>query len=46
MVLRDRALALQLKLRQEVLQEELRSKGFVTDDPATPRRYVLQMAGT
>jgi hypothetical protein len=46
MVLRDRALALQLKLRQEVLQEELRSKGFVTDDPATPRRHILQMAGT
>jgi len=45
MVLRDRALALQTKLRQEVFQAELRSKGFVTDDPAKPRRPVLQMAG-
>jgi len=45
MVLRDRALALQAKLRQEVCQAELRSKGFVTDDPAKPRRPVLQMAG-
>lgn len=45
MVLRDRALALQTKLRQEVCQAELRSKGFVTDDPAKPRRPVLQMAG-
>jgi hypothetical protein len=46
MVLRDRALAVQLKLRQEVLQEELRSKGFITDDLATPGRPVLQMAGS
>jgi hypothetical protein len=45
MVFRDRALALQLKLRQEVFNGELRSKGFVTDDPAKPRRPVLQMAG-
>jgi hypothetical protein len=45
MVLRDRALALQAKLRQEVFQAELRSKGFVTDDPAKPRRPVLQLAG-
>jgi len=45
MVFRDRALALQLKLRQEVFNGELRSKGFVTDEPATPRRTVLQMAG-
>jgi len=45
MVLRDRALALQTKLRQEVCQAELRSKGFVTDDPAKTRRPVLQMAG-
>jgi hypothetical protein len=45
MVLRDRALALQTKLRQEVFQAELRSKGFVTDGPLKPRRPVLQMAG-
>ena len=45
MVLRERALALQTKMRQEVFQAELRSKGFVTDDPAKPRRPVLQMAG-
>ena len=45
MVFRDRALALQLKLRQEVCNGELRSKGFVTDAPAKPRRPVLQMAG-
>jgi hypothetical protein len=42
-VLRDRALALQLKLRQEVLREELRSKGFTTDDLATTRRPLSQM---